>query len=283
MQRRDFFAGLLSLCLLILAPFAQSGDTPASGVGSLSWKKTQVQSTLPDKEAHRAAATYLGLAAAAAAPPDQSTFVKITDNTRYGNVTKTVFYGWQLHYSGVTVVNKISGASSKVSLTVLIDGSIGANRRPTKALVAAFTDINRATWREPVLPRRDYSQAMQDDGWAVDRLSTTPLNANVTQVLAALWANHGIDPAQAGQILLRPMQVSLALPAKRDSGGRLQPLMPKGIYWVALVTGTKTRSITGPDPMAPSPVTGGGERYMTGLAALFSDIDAQPVRGIYLP
>ncbi|NWG87380.1 MAG: hypothetical protein HXY26_07730 [Hydrogenophilaceae bacterium] len=236
------------------------------------------------KEVHPAAANYLGLPATAPVTPDQSAFVQITDSARYGgNVAKTVLYGWQLHYSGVTVVNKNSGRSSQVNLTLLIDGSTGPNGRPTKALVAAITDINQAAWLPPVLPSRDYTQAMRDDGWTVDRLQTTPLNSKVTQLLAALWMNNGIDPAQAGQILLRPMQVSLALPAKRASGGRLQPLQPTGIYWIALVTGTRTHTITGPDPISPSPATTTSERYMTGLVALFSDFGQQSIRGIYLP
>lgn len=278
-QRCTTWYLLILILLLVLAPFAHADKVTKNTAGTLSWKSTRVAPTFSLGEAKRAAAGYLGLAATS----DRAVYVQIADSARYGNVKGTVFYGWQLHYSGIPVVNKNTRASSTVDLTVLIDGSIGTNGRPTKALVAALTDINPTTWLPPILPKRDYTQAMQDDGWTVERLQSTPLSSNVTQLFAALWANNGIDPAQAGQILLRPMQVSLALPAKRDSSGRLQPLRPTGIYWVALVTGTKTHIISGPDPIAPSPATTSDERYMTGLVALFNDIGQQSVRGIYLP
>ncbi|WP_126452900.1 hypothetical protein [Sulfuriflexus mobilis] len=269
----------LLILLLVLAPLSHADKVTQNRVGTLSWESTRVPPTISLNEANRAAAKYLGLTATS----DRSAFVQITDSTRYGNVAQTVFPGWQLHYTGIPVANKNTGASSLVNLTVLIDGSTGPDGRPTKALVAAITDINQATWLPPILPKRDYTQAMQDDGWQVDRLPSTPLNSNATQLFAALWANNGIDPAQAGQILLRPMQVTLALPAKRDSSGRLQPLQPSGIYWIALVTGTKTHIITPPDSIVPSPATTRDERYMTGLVALFSDIGQQSVRGVYLP
>lgn len=283
MTRQHRSAWYLLLLLLVLAPFVHAANTMQNTAGTLSWQSTRVAPTFSLGEASLAAAKYLGLPATASATPDQSAFVQITDSARYANVVGTTFYGWQLHYSGIPVVNKNSGRSSQANLTLLIDGSIGPDGRPTKALVAAITDINQASWLPPMLPSRDYTKAMQDDGWTVDRLLATPLNSNVTQLLAALWTNNGIDPAQAGQVLLRPMQVSLALPAKRDGGGRLQPLRPTGIYWIALVTGTRTHTITGPDPIAPSPASKSGERYMSGLVGLFSDIGQQSIRGIYLP
>lgn len=282
MGRRFWFTLLASLCVLLtLVSFVHAAEPSSSSVGSLSWKDTSVSPTISLAEASRAATIYIGLAGTQA--PDQSRFVQITDTMRCDSVARTVLYGWRLHYSGVAVTHPQTGETVTLGLSVLIDAGQGSDRRPTKALVAAFTDPNRDAWVSPVLPARDYTVAMQDDGWNLSCPKKTPLNSTITKMLAVFWVGNGIHPASAGQLLLRPMLAKPALPAERK-GDRLTPIWSADMYWTILVSGTKTHVITGPDPVNAGTSAGRGpERYMTGLVALYRDMGAQSVRGVYLP
>lgn len=283
MRHPSALAWLISFCLLFLTGLGQAAEPTSNSVGTLSWRATTLRPTVSLVTASQAAAKYLGLPPDASATPSQSNFVQITDSARYGNVARTIFYGWELRYSSVPIKNVKSGESGTIELTLLINGADPVGGAwPAKALVAAFTTPNQAVWQPPVLPERDYTQAMQADGWNLSRPQVAAPQSTIGQMLNAFWAGNGIDPRQAGQILLQPMQASPALPAKR-SGGRLVPLLPSGLYWTVLVSGTKTYIITGPDPITPSPAAKSGERYMSGLVALYSDIGRQSVRGIYLP
>ena len=273
-------AWFLSLCLLILSSVSSATDVAPNSVGTLSWKPTQVRPTLSIETAKQAATQYLGQTATT----DQAVFVQITDSARYGNVTGTVFSGWQLHYPNIAIKNAKTGESGTVGLTLLINGADQVSGGwPPKALVAAFTDINLATWQPPVLAQRDYTQEMQADGWNVSRPQTKAPQSSISQVLNTFWASNGIDPRQAGQALLQPMQASPLLPATR-SGNKLVPLLSSGLYWTILVNGTKTHVITGPKSISSSATPGkSAGKYMSGLIALYSDLGAQSLRGVYLP
>lgn len=280
MRHTSPLAWLASLCLLALSLLGHAAEVAPSSVGTLSWQATKTPPTLSISTASQAAQTYLGQPASY----DQATFVQITDSTRYGNVAKTVFYGWQMHYPNVTFKNAKTGATAKAGLTLLINGADAVpGAWPAKALVAAFTDPNLATWQPPVLPQRDYTREMQNDGWTVSRPQTAAPQSTVSQMFNAFWSSNGIDPSQAGQIMLQPMQASPKLPAIR-SGNSLKPILPPGLYWTVLVNGTKTHIISGPPSLGPNPTRDKQpEKYMSGLIALYSDLDAHSLRGVYLP
>lgn len=271
-------AWFLSLCLLILSGFSFATDIAPNSVGTLSWKPTQVKPTITIDTAKQAASQYLGQTATT----DQAAFVQITDAARYGNVASTVFYGWKLHYPGIAIKNAKTGESGTVGLTLLINGGDPVNGGwPPKTLVAAFTDINLATWQPPVLQQRDFTQEMQADGWNVSRPQAKAPQSSIGQMLNAFWAGNGIDPRQAGQLMLQPMQASPLLPAKYV-GNKLVPLLSSGLYWTILVNGTKTHVITGPISTHANP-SKGPDKYMSGLIALYSDLGARSLRGVYLP
>lgn len=280
MRRSLPIAWFISFCLLILSGFSFATDIAPNSVGTLSWKNTRAKPTLSIDAAKLAASQYLGQTATT----DQAAFVQITDSARYGNVTSTVFYGWQLHYSGIAIKNAKTGETGTVNLTLLINGADQVSGGwPAKALVAAFTDPNLAAWQPPVLPQRSYTQEMQADGWNVSRPQTKAPQSSISQVLDAFWASNGIDPRQAGQLMLQPMQANPLLPAKR-SGNKLVPLLSSGLYWTILVNGTKTHVITGPKPIkSGTSASEGADRYMSGLIALYSNLGAQSLRGVYLP
>lgn len=278
MRRIPTLALLLSFCLLALAALVRADDVAPNSVGTLSWTKTQVKPTISIDSANQTAMKYLGQSA----NYDQATFVQIVDSARYGNVAKTVFYGWQLHYPGVAIKNAKTGEARTVALTLLINGADPVSGAwPAKALVAAFTAPNLAAWQPPVLPQRDYTQEMRADGWNVTPPQATP-QSNITQMLNAFWAGNGIDPSQAGQVMLQPMQASPLLPATR-SGNKLVPILRSGLYWTVLVNGTKTHIVTGPPTLKPAPTASKEQRYMSGLVALYSDLSTRSLRGVYLP
>lgn len=280
MRRTSALAWLVWLCLFAISLFAHAADVVPSSAGTLSWQSIRLQPTIPLNVARQAAERYLGQPANS----DQAAFVQITDSARYGNVTKTVFYGWRLHYPDIAFKNAKTGATAKAGLTLLINGADPVpGGWPAKALVAAFTDPNLATWQPPVLPQRDYVQEMQYDGWNVTRPQGAAPRSTVTQVLGAFWTGNGIDPSQAGQIMLQPMLASPQLPAIR-SGNSLKPILPPALYWTVLVSGSKTHVVSGPPPVKPTPKRAGSEeKYMSGLIALHSDLDGRSLRGVYLP
>lgn len=268
---------LLLVLILLTLPLAVLAAEPANNsAGPLSWQGTSVPPTFSADEAVKKAGQYLGLSGAVKASDRQ--FVQVTDLTPYGNVRKTVFYAWLVTVPGVTVSNANTQDTAAVTVSVLVDAN-------DKGLDGAFTAVNRDKWvdRYAGYKARDPFQVMADDGWSVDKPQSTSLNANVTQVLSAFWSSLGINPADAGQLFLRPRYVALALPAERV-GGKLVPLRTPGTYWTLQVSGTKVLDVVPPPGAEPSPARNGGDTpYMSGLMALFDDYGARSVRGVYLP
>lgn len=274
---RNFWLALL-LAFLVAPLAAMAADPANQSAGPLSWQATSVPPTFSAQEAVKQASQYLGVSGTVK-PATSPQFVQVTDITSYGNVNKTVYYAWLVSLPGVPVTNANTRATAGVDMSVLVDAA-------DKSLDAAFTAKNDLKWvpRYPSFKARNPFQVMADDGWSVDKPLSTQLNSTVTQILSSFWRTTGISPADAGQVFLRPRYVALALPAKQV-GSRLLPLRPAGTYWTVRLNGTKTLDIVAPPPVSPSPATadGGDTPYMSGLIALFSDIGAQSVRGVYLP
>ena len=267
---------LILVLVLLTLPLAVLAAQPVNNTaGPLSWQPTRVPPTFSADEAVEKAGQYLGLSGTVKSSAQQ--FVQVTDITPYGNVSKTVFYAWLVTVPGVTVSNAKDTAA--VTVSVLVDAN-------DKGLDGAFTAVNSEKWvdRYAGYKARDPFKVMADDGWSVDKPLSTQLNANVTQVLSSFWSTLGISPADAGQLFLRPRYVALALPAERV-GSKLVPLRKPGTYWTLQVSGTKVLDVVPPPASMPSPARGNGDDtpYMSGLMALFDDIGARSVRGVYLP
>lgn len=267
---------MLVLFLLVLPLAALAADPADNSAGPLTWKKSGVPSRYTAAEAVKRAAQYLGVSGPV--QPTATQFVQVTDYTPYGNIRKTVFYAWLVTVPGVPVSNANSKDSAAVAVTVLVDEA-------DKGLDAAFTTKNTEKWvpRYSGFKDRDPFQVMTDDGWTVDKPLSTQLNATVSQMLSSFWKTTGISPADAGQLFLRPRYVVLAMPAERV-GSKLVPLRKPGTYWTVQVSGTKTLDVVPPPSVSSGTALKGGDTpYMSGLIALFDDIGAQSVRGVYLP
>jgi len=157
-----------------------------------------------------------------------------------------------------------------------------------KGLDAAFTDKNLATWvsRDTSISETqepDLFLTMMADGWRIDK-PAVQLNSTVSQVLSAFWQTTDIDPANAGQLFLRPRTIVLTAPP-RQTTDKSVPLRHGATYWTVLVSGTKILDV------GASTATGSTEAQqsaspntvMSGLFALFDDIGALWVRSYYLP
>jgi hypothetical protein len=130
---RRFFplAVLFSLSLLSHTTPVRADSTALPQASSFSWVATKVPPSI-------ALDTALGVGARYMCPnavPDKPEFVQITDSTRRGNVNRTVFYGWRLHYKpGV-------GTPWQPGLTLLINGSPAVDGLwGVKEVVAAIHD-----------------------------------------------------------------------------------------------------------------------------------------------
>jgi len=280
MQRYNNLWLPLALAILMFSRAACAAAPQIDSIGPLQLQPAGVKPTYSRELALQEARNYLGESGTAELKALR--FVQVTDHTSYGNISKTVFYAWEITATGVPVAapgSKVPGAT--IDLTLLLDGG------KSKKLDAIYTTRNATKWiaRDPSYPARKPDEAMAEDGWRLAPLSGTRLSSSIPRILSAFWQSSEINPADAGQLFLRPCNVTLSLPVSRDANGKLVSLHPRGTYWMVVVSGTKTLDVIVPTTSDSSAAQANPKdgHYMTGLIALYDDIGATSVRGIYLP
>jgi hypothetical protein len=229
-----------------------SAQVPANS--PLSWEPFAGPVEIDSTEAGLRASEHLGLLA-----PDMTlALVTLTDRHPFGEARET--QAWLASVPSVCVEPLRGAAAWQTSLHVAVDAMDGR-------LLLAFT-TPKAEWVTPGIAARDPEEQARNDKWAFERLTDSTVTSDVPQVLGSVWS-HLIDVAEAGQIILRPREVSSGYPQPEVSG-EITPAGTVRVRWIVQVLGT----VTWP---------GEGNDYFTGLIALFEDENLALVRGVMMP
>ena len=234
----------------------------------LSWRS--VGPLLDSSAALDSARRSVGLVDKDAAPASIGLAV-LTDRHPFGETfaNRPV---WIVAFPAVTIDRRDETASVKVPITAVIDPIDGR-------LLEAFTPA-KDVWVPPVIAPRDPEREASEDGWSVSACESPKLGSTVAQVLVAFWKSQGVNPKNAGQIVLRPRIVACALPAVMK-GNKYVPLRKPGPVWIVHVMGTVTLQRGQGRPGAPQAKA--GPEYMSGLISLVDVKSLEVFRGVYLP
>jgi hypothetical protein len=246
----------LAVVIAFLSVGSFGNNSAAVSESPISWERRSGASPASAEvaKAADAASTWTGL------PPDHTDFVRLTDRRPFGRLAESD--AWLSTFEHVRITLE-RGKESYVTLYVAVSAD-------TKEPFLAFTPAS-SVWPERTLPARDPKKAAEKNGWAV-----TPVEGRVTgrvqHVLSVLNRNLGLDPAQCGQIILRPRYIANKWPAKTDDGERIPVLEPQNV-WIFEILGTVILDNVGPD----------GKQRITGMVGQILDKDLKFIRGISLP
>jgi hypothetical protein len=163
-------------------------------------------------------------------------------------------------FDAVPVRSPDEWQSSRVRLSLAFDDESGA-------LVCAFTEP-KSVWVASKTDPASLEGRAVTAGWHTGP-AHGDLTSKLTEVLEALWRRFGIDPAKAGQVVIRPRFVTNDYPAE----GKLGPRYPPANVWVVEVLGTVVGEKTDHDE----------KRVFTTLVAQFRDGDLESLPSMMLP
>lgn len=167
-------------------------------------------------------------------------------------------------FDAVPVRSPDAWQSSRVRLSLAFDDESGA-------LVCAFTEPKSVWVASKTDPASLEGRAVKA-GWHTDP-ARGDLTSTLTEVLEALWRRFAIDPAKAGQVVIRPRFVTNDYPADETEGGKLVPRYPPANVWVVEVLGTVVGEKTDHDET----------RIFTTLVAQFRDGDLESLPSMMVP
>jgi len=167
-------------------------------------------------------------------------------------------------FDAVPVRSPEAWQSSRVRLSLAFDDRSGA-------LVCAFTEPKSAWVASKTDPASIEGRVLKA-GWHTEP-AHGDLTSTLTEVLEALWRRFGVDPATAGQVVIRPRFVTNDYPADEAEGGKLVPRYPPANVWIVEVLGTVVGEKTDHDE----------RRVFTTLVAQFRDGDLESLPSMMLP
>jgi hypothetical protein len=186
----------------------------------------------------------------------------ITDEVELGFPIKNTV-AWIASYRDVEIVNK-SGKTSKVGLDVAYDVDNGE-------ILLAYTHP-RDEWVVPSLPIRDPEKEASKARWDVARAEPQSVSTDVIEVIQAIWNDIGLDPSEAGQIVLRPRIITCGFP--RDPQTK-KPLYVETPVWIVDVRGIEL--------MNSGEKIDGVDAYFSGFLGLVDDSSKKLFRIRYMP
>jgi hypothetical protein len=187
--------------------------------------------------------------------------VELRDDSPFGEKSARIV--WLARVESVTVRAPDANAVS-VELLMAFDTT-------TNNLVCAFTEPS-SQWAYSALDPGDAESSAADAGWEVAPAKYESLKSTVPDVLAAVWKQFGVDPAKAGQVIVRPRFVANKFPTD-EIDGRSVPRYPPTNVWIVEALGTviMQRRI------------GGEDRDLTTLIVQFRDGDLASLPGMIRP
>ena len=243
---------------LSLAPAGVFSETSTSWGEPISVVDVVDKRTL-SVQPSSASANATAFVGAASFLPTSTKLVQYKDALPFGPIAEAD--GWLLRGN---VQLSHGGALAEIVLNVIVDGTGGG-------IVAAYTDRNTSSVT-PVLTGPDPIQVAGEDGWVMS--ATIPeMQSSAIAVIERVWQDHGFDPREAGQVILRPRIISAKFPAQ-EVGGEFVPLRPTEKVWLIQVSGTKLHETT-TTPTQPV--------YFTGKILQYRDDSLEYVRGFYVP
>jgi hypothetical protein len=153
-------------------------------------------------------------------------------------------------FDSVPVRSPNGWESVSIPLSLAFDADTGA-------FVCAFTDARPEWARSPLDPGAIEARVVKA-GWTTEPCRG-PLTATLVEILEAAWNHFGVDPAKAGQIVIRPRSVAHPDPAD---------------VWIVEILGT----VVGEEQD-----DNGNRRALTTLVAQFRDGDREALLSIMLP
>jgi hypothetical protein len=134
---------------------------------------------------------------------------------------------WMVEARGLTVRQHSTDSTvAYVDACVVLDDADGS--------VVCFYTRSRSDWVLPWDGSEDSIEWIAERvGWSIRASSVRQVKGSLPPILGALWGKHGVHPGLAGQIVVRPRQVSF----------RSEPVRPwlNEALWLVEVRGTVTR------------------------------------------
>jgi hypothetical protein len=110
-----------------------------------------------------------------------------------------------------------------------------------KLLLAYTTPSQELLKSRPAKNARDAEEAMADRRIAA--LQTSMLKSKLPEVLSNFWEHTGIDPGEAGQVIVRPRSIDNNLPGREEFLGHRVPTPGFKPWWIIQMLGCPPRLV----------------------------------------
>lgn len=254
----------LMLWILLATWFCLVAFSPPSeqlGEKTLTW--TRVAANAGDRTVVMSKSETVSLLGEAEFQPTSTEFVRIADRYPFGNPGEQLV--WLYEYSRIIAEHPKTGQSLSLAVTIALENE-------SRHIVTAFTPRREEKWVGSVIPLANLEEKAQTQGWIASPLREEELRSTIPEVLTALWRRFGINPAEAGEIILRPRRVRFLHPVRRV-GDSLEVIPDPVTVWIVQVNGTLVLERSNM----------GKKQRLTTLIAQFTDGSLEYLPSLILP
>lgn len=216
--------GVLALLLASAAPATMGPPT-----SPISWSKTEDAAL---KKPQDLDAKSLGIVQR----PASVTLVTLQDERPYGGTTGET--AWLVRYDRVPVPAPDGGAPVAVTLFVV-------RQHLTHQILAAYTEA-AASWPQCAATTADIRKRAAI-AWETFPLPSIALESSVLDVLGHVWKETKSNPAECGQIILRPRGFTRKVIMRDENGDPIPQTRANG--WVVEVLGKQIGANSSGDPV----------------------------------